>query len=93
MDGRVYPLNAPEIKIGRSESCSIRYPANEAAVSRDHVTIRIKGGQIEMYDTSTAGTFLERAGGKVPAKQRIELFVGDTFYIGTKKNRFDVVKK
>lgn len=93
MDGRVYPIQGPAMKIGRDVSCAIKYPSDYAGVSREHVTLRLENGTMTLYDTSSTGTFLKRIQGKIPNRQPVVVDVGDVFYVGERKNRYEIVRR
>lgn len=55
--GKLFPLNKPELLIGRSPSADIRI--NEKAVSHHHARLTLEGGVCTLRDLdSTNGTFL-----------------------------------
>ena len=77
---------------GRDPSCTVRYPADYAGVSRNHATLRVQSGKLILIDTSSTGTFLKRTGAAVPKGQPVQIGVGDVFYLGDQNNRFEVVR-
>ena len=93
MNGRMYQMdtiNHLEITIGRNPGLTIRYPADTAGVSRAHARIYWKGNDLVLLDCgSTSGTFLQRIG-KLSPMVPVILKDGDVFYIGEKKNEFEV---
>lgn len=93
MDGRVYPINTDMILMGRDASCAIKYPADYSGVSRQHAVLRRQNGVLTLMDTSSTGTYLKRIGGKIVPKQPIAVDVGDVFYLGERKNRFEIVRR
>ena len=93
MDGRVYPINADMILMGRDTSCAIKYPADYSGVSRQHAILRRQNGALTLMDTSSTGTYLKRISGKIAPKQPVPVDVGDVFYLGERKNRFEIVRR
>lgn len=90
MDGRVYPMGKEEITIGRNAASVIRYPDNTAGVSRVHAKLYWQDGKLMLMDcNSTSGTFLKRLGKMMPMVP-LEVQHGDIFYIGEKKNSFEI---
>lgn len=90
MDGRVYPMRRDEITIGRNSASVIRYPDDTAGVSRVHAKLYWQSGKLMLMDcNSTSGTFLKRLGKMMPMVP-LEVQHGDIFYIGEKKNSFEI---
>lgn len=93
-DGRRFEIRQ-SIRIGRDPGCAIRYPDNYPGVSRRHVdlTVERRNGRVSLYlcDMSSTGTMLERTGNLLPKGERVSVWRGDVFYIGDRKNRFEIV--
>lgn len=90
-DGRIIPITE-YMTFGRDPSCTVRYPADYAGVSRNHATLRVQSGKLILIDTSSTGTFLKRTGAAIPKGQPVQIGVGDVFYLGDQNNRFEVVR-
>lgn len=93
MDGRIYPINTDIILMGRDPSCAIKYPFDYKGISRQHARLCRQNGALTLMDTSSYGTYLKRIGGKIAPKQPISVGVGDVFYLGERKNRFEIVRR
>lgn len=90
MKGRVYPVEKSGISIGRNPDSVICFPKNMAGVSRVHAKLYWQEGRLMLMDcNSTSGTFLKRSGRMEPMQPE-EIKDGDIFYIGEKKNSFEV---
>lgn len=90
MDGRVYPINENGITIGRDVSNVVRYPVETPGVSRNHVKIYWDGSRLMLIDCgSSSGTFVQSIG-KIQPMNPIEIKIGETIYIGEKKNAFEI---
>ena len=89
MMGRVYPMENHEITIGRSPTASVPYEDN--SVSKQHCKLyKNASGQWMLMDCdSRNGTYLERIG-KLSPMQPVEIYPGDTFYLGSKKHGFTI---
>lgn len=89
MIGRVYPMENHEITIGRSPTASVPYEDN--SVSKQHCKLyKNASGQWMLMDCdSRNGTYLERIG-KLSPMQPVEIYPGDTFYLGSKKHGFTI---
>lgn len=92
MDGRLYPIGNQPITIGRGNPAQlvICYPGDTPGVSRNHARLYKERGRLMLMDcNSSNGTYVKNVG-KIPPMQPRELKVGDVFYIGEKKNRFEI---
>lgn len=92
MDGRIYPIGDTPITIGRGNPSRlvICYPGDTPGVSRNHARLYQEHGKLMLMDcNSTNGTYVKNHGKLVPMQPK-ELSVGDVFYIGEKKNRFEI---
>lgn len=58
LKGDICEFDGNEISIGRLPSCSVRFPADEPGVSREHATIVRDGNQFKLTDLSRFGTFV-----------------------------------
>jgi pSer/pThr/pTyr-binding forkhead associated (FHA) protein len=58
LKGEIQEFNQPEIFIGRSATCQVRFPKDLAIVSRVHARIVRDGNRFMMMDQSTNGTFV-----------------------------------
>lgn len=89
-NGRRYPIPKNGITIGRAQDNRIVYPAQTPGVSRHHVRVFWNEGQMVLLDLgSSNGTYLNNQG-KIPVMHPVPLKVGDVFYLGEKKNAFEV---
>ncbi len=92
MDGRIYPMDAREVTIGRDASASIRYPSDVKGVSRMHCKLYWQGNDLMLVDLeSSFGTYVEGKG-KLSPHTPVVLKEGDRFCIGEQRNMF-VIKK
>jgi pSer/pThr/pTyr-binding forkhead associated (FHA) protein len=58
LKGEIREFDGNEITIGRLPSCSVKFPADEPGVSREHATIVRDGNQFKLTDRSRFGTFV-----------------------------------
>ena len=91
-DGQQIPLRGSYITMGREPDNTIKFPDDYQAVSRHHAILRFENGILTLEDTSSTGTYLKRIQGKIPPRQQIRIDVGDVFYLGERKNRFEVMR-
>lgn len=91
-DGQQIPLRGSYITMGREQDNTIKFPDDYQAVSRHHAILRFENGILTLEDTSSTGTYLKRIQGKIPPRQQIRIDVGDVFYLGERKNRFEVMR-
>ncbi len=90
MNGRKYPLTGKEITIGRYQTNVICYPENAPGVSRSHARLYMDGDRIMLMDcNSSGGTYLKRTG-RLQTMHPVEVNIGDVFYIGEKRNGFEI---
>lgn len=89
MMGRIYPMDAPEITIGRSPTAAIPYKIE--SVSKLHCKLyRDSAGRWMLMDcNSRNGTYTRRTGKLVPM-QPVEVFPGDVFYLGSPQYSFEI---
>ena len=90
-DGRNYPIGEGPIKIGRTAECVIRYPDGTPGVSHLHAVLFWRNGVLMLQDTSSTDTYLKRMG-KLVKNQPVPVNVGDVFYVGERKNRFEIMR-
>ena len=101
-DGKEYPLKA-EVNIGRAKDSDIKYPDDWPGISRHHAVIKVfdnpDGMRVELTDLSSTDVYLKKGSigeskaNKIPKKKPIRLRPGDVFYLGTKENRFELIRK
>ena len=88
-DGRIIPVPAGKVAVGRDPNCQIRLPESAAAVSRRHCTLENSGEFLILVDEgSRNGTFIH--GKRVPAGTKVALKHGSSFCVGTSENRITV---
>lgn len=88
-DGRIIPVPAGKVAVGRDPSCQIRLPESAAAVSRRHCTLENSGEFLILVDEgSRNGTFIH--GKRVPTGTKVALKHGSSFCVGTSENRITV---
>ena len=95
MDGKEFPIgneNGLVVTIGRGR-CLIKYPEDYPAVSRNHAELWRENGELFLVDTSSTGTLLKRFGKVIPKGEKIPVNLGDVFYLGEQKNRFEIIAK
>lgn len=90
-DGRSYPIGEGPLKIGRTAECAIRYPDGTPGVSHLHAVLFWRNGVLMLQDTSSTDTYLKRTG-KLVKDQPVPVNVGDVFYVGERKNRFEIMR-
>jgi type VI secretion system protein len=78
--------------IGRNAGNDLVLPDPERWVSGHHAEIRSRGGKFYLIDTSTNGTYVNRAPEPVPDGQEIELHDADELSIGAYDLRVAIVK-
>lgn len=90
--GRRFAVNG-RIRIGRDPSRNdLVYPQGSQGISGVHCEIHIREGKLYLCDMgSTYGTYL--GGKKIPARQEIELRIGDSFCLGSPRESFAIVSK
>ncbi len=88
MDGYRYPVGKNPITFGRELSNTVCYPADTQGVSRKHCQLFWHNGALMLMDMgSTSGTYLKGKGQLAP-NVPTALRIGDTFYLGEKRNGF-----
>jgi pSer/pThr/pTyr-binding forkhead associated (FHA) protein len=77
LKGEIQEFFQTPISVGRLSSCSVRFPADEPGVSREHARIEREGNQFKLTDLSRFGTL-------VNGKQVQEVFLrsGDVMEFG-----------
>lgn len=90
--GRRFALGG-RIRIGRDPARNdLVYPQGSPGISSAHCEIHLREGKIYLCDMgSTYGTFL--GGRKLPARQMIEIHIGDAFSVGIPQESFMIVRK
>lgn len=90
LNGRVYPIPAEGITIGREPDNSIRYPAHTPGISRHHAKLFWQNNQLLLLDVgSSNGTYLNQLG-RISSMRPVPLNNGDVFYLGEKMNGFEI---
>ncbi|MCD8006366.1 MAG: FHA domain-containing protein [Oscillospiraceae bacterium] len=80
------------IRFGRNPGNDIVYPVNAQGISGYHCEIIVREGRIYLTDLgSTYGTYI--VGGRLAANQPFELHYGDTFWLGSEYEKFQLVRK
>lgn len=88
-DGRIIPLQASKVSVGRDPSCQILFPENATSVSRQHCTLENAGEFLILVDGgSRNGTYIH--GKKIPVGTKVALKRGSSFCVGTTENRITV---
>lgn len=90
-NGRSFSVSGRAVTFGRDASrCNAVYPADTKGVSGLHCRVEQTGGRIFLTDLgSTYGTFLKN-GTRLQPDTPQELKQGDTFYLATPSNTFQV---
>lgn len=91
-DGKMYRIGNQTV-IGRNPGCDIQYPMNYPGISRYHAILRMVNGTLMLCDLSSTGTALKRFGSVLPKGTAVPVGVGDVFYLGAQKNRFEIVAR
>ena len=91
-DGKVYRIGNKTV-IGRNPDCNIQYPANYPSISRYHAILRMENGRLFLCDLSSTGTALKRLGSVLPKGSCVPVGVGDVFYLGAQRNRFEIIAR
>ena len=88
LKGEIQEFYDSPITVGRLSSCSVRFPADEPGVSREHAIIQRDGNQFKLVDLSKFGTY-------VNGKQVREALLknGDVLEFGTTRLRFEVERQ
>ena len=90
MDGKRYPVGRSEITIGRYKSNVISYPEGTPGVSRTHAKLYFENNRLMLMDcNSSSGTYVKGMG-KLQPMHPVEVKYGDIFYIGEKRNSFEI---
>ncbi len=93
LNGRIYQIPPEGITIGRDLSNSIRYPGQTPGISRHHIKLFWKNGQLMLLDQgSSNGTYLNQSG-RIAQMFPVALKPGDMFYLGEKLNGFEISYK
>lgn len=89
-DGRVVPVLAGGLTIGRDPSCTICLPPDARGVSRRHCRLTAGDGALVLTDMgSSYGTFVN--GRRLEANRPVTLNRGASFYVGEPANTFTVL--
>ncbi len=59
--GRVVPIPATGLVLGRATGVALTLPEGQAGISRRHCTLRREGGRTQVIDHSSHGTFVDGA--------------------------------
>ncbi|MCD7847416.1 MAG: FHA domain-containing protein [Oscillospiraceae bacterium] len=90
-DGKRFAFS-DRIRLGRNPGNDIVYPVNAQGISGFHCEIILREGRIYLTDLgSTYGTFIPA--GRLAANQPVELHYGDTFWLGSQYEKFQLVRK
>ncbi len=91
--GRRFAVNG-QVRIGRNPAQNdLVYPAGTKGVSGAHCTLLVENGRVLLKDLgSTYGTFLQD-GRRIAANQPVELRPGESFYLASPQEKFQIVKK
>lgn len=91
--GRRFAVNGA-VRLGRlPEKNDLVFPADTTGVSGTHCVVRLTGGGAALTDLgSSFGTFLND-GTRLQPNQPVELKVGDTFALGSQKQKFRLERK
>ena len=93
LSGRLYPIPPEGITIGREPDNSIRYPGQTPGISRHHARLFWQNGQLMLLDVgSSNGTYLNQSG-RIAPMHPVPLHPGDVFYLGEKRNAFEICRK
>lgn len=88
-DGKIIPVPAGKVMVGRDPGCQILFLESAAAVSRRHCTLENGGEFLILVDEgSRNGTFVH--GKKIPNGAKVALKRGSSFCVGTSENRITV---
>lgn len=88
-DGRIIPILASKVTVGRDPSCQILFPDNVTSVSRRHCTLENGNEFLILVDEgSRNGTFIH--GKRVPNGTKVALKRGSSFCVGTDENKITV---
>ncbi len=91
LKGQVYSVGSGGLMIGRDYDCAVQYNANTPGISRHHCSLRWCQGQATLVDLgSSYGSFLAD-GRKLPPNYPVPIRVGDRFYLGTRRNTFQLI--
>ncbi len=91
-DGKVYRIGRKTV-IGRNPGCNIQYPPNYPSISRYHAILQIENGRLFLCDLSSTGTALKRLRAVLPKGACVPVGVGDVFYLGEQRNRFEIIAR
>ncbi|MCD7847422.1 MAG: trypsin-like peptidase domain-containing protein [Oscillospiraceae bacterium] len=91
--GSRYPITGT-LRMGRNPQCNeIVVAGAEGGVSNVHCQLEYVNGVVYLKDLgSTYGTYIDGKG-RLAANQPMPLKVGDRFYLGSKKEMFEIVNK
>lgn len=90
LEGKDFILRDKLIFGRDAKRCKVVFPLDSEGVSGIHCQVTLENGKVKIMDLgSTYGTFVGN-GLKIDAEVAVELKDGDTFYLGSKKNKFSV---
>lgn len=91
LQGQTYRVGSAGVQFGREAGCGIRMPDRTPGVSRRHCCIRWQQGIPVLVDVgSSFGTFLA-SGKQLPPNYPEPVSAGTRFYLGNKKNLFQLI--
>lgn len=90
LEGKDFILRDKLIFGRDAKRCKVVFPLDAEGVSGIHCQLTLENNKVKIMDLgSTYGTFIGN-GLKIDAETPVELKNGDTFYLGSKKNKFTV---
>lgn len=91
LNGRKYEITQDGLTIGRDMDNTIYYPQSTPGISRHHVRLYWKNGQLMLADVgSSNGTFYQNR--RLPVETPVTIQEGDMFYLAEKVNGFQIVR-
>lgn len=93
LEGKDFILKDKLIFGRDSKACKVVFPLDAEGVSGIHCQLALNNGKITLMDLgSTYGTYVNDVL-KIDAETMVELVEGDTFCLGSKKNKFSISTK
>lgn len=93
LEGKDFVLKNKLIMGRDPQKCKVVFPLDAEGVSGIHCQVYLEQGKVKLMDLgSTYGTFVGN-GLKIDAETAVELKDGDTFSLGSEKNKFSVNTK
>ncbi len=93
LEGKDFVLKNKLIMGRDPQKCKVVFPLDAEGVSGIHCQVYLEQGKVKLMDLgSTYGTFVGN-GLKIDAETAVELKDGDTFSLGSEKNKFSVSTK